>query len=54
LQKSVDTADPDQQKIADLYASLMDEVALESVGLKPLDTELARVNDSKTRRKFPR
>src|SRR5271169_777247 len=25
LQKSVDTADPDQQKIADLYASFMDE-----------------------------
>ena len=32
LQKSVDAADPDQQKIADLYFSFMDEPTLESSG----------------------
>ena len=37
LQKSVDAADPDQRKIADLYGSFMDEAALERLGLKPLN-----------------
>src|SRR5580692_4038757 len=37
LMKSVDAADPDQQKIADLYASFMDEARLETLGLHPLD-----------------
>ena len=35
--------DPDQQKIADLYASFMDEAALEQLGLTPLAAEFARV-----------
>src|ERR1700679_248304 len=33
LQKSVDPSDPNQQKIADLYFSSMDEPTLESSGL---------------------
>jgi putative endopeptidase len=36
--------DPDQQKIADLYASFMDEAALERLGLTPLAAEFARVD----------
>ncbi|HEY6453553.1 MAG TPA: M13 family metallopeptidase [Steroidobacteraceae bacterium] len=44
LQKSVDASDADQQKIADLYASFMDETALESLGLKPLAPEFARID----------
>jgi putative endopeptidase len=49
LQKSVDTADPDQQKIADLYSTFMDEAALESLGLKPLAGEFARIDALKDR-----
>jgi putative endopeptidase len=49
LQKSVDPADPDQQKIADLYSSFMDEAALESLGLKPLAGEFARIDALKDR-----
>ncbi len=37
-------SDPDQQKIADLYASFMDEAALEALGLKPLAAEFARID----------
>ena len=33
LQKSVDPGDPNQQKIADLYFSFMDETTLEALGL---------------------
>jgi predicted metalloendopeptidase len=44
LQQSADPADPDQRKIADLYASYMDEPALESAGLKPLAEEFARID----------
>jgi putative endopeptidase len=36
--------DPDQQKIADLYASFMNEAALEQLGLTPLAAEFARVD----------
>jgi predicted metalloendopeptidase len=43
LQQSVDAADPDQKKIVDLYASFMDEAALERSGLKPLAAEFARI-----------
>ena len=41
---SVDATDPDQRKIADLYASFMDEAALEQLRLKPLDAEFARID----------
>jgi putative endopeptidase len=43
LQGGVDAADPDQRKIADLYASFMDEAALERLGVRPLAAEFARV-----------
>ncbi|MGP8098886.1 MAG: M13 family metallopeptidase [Steroidobacteraceae bacterium] len=43
LQTSVDASDPDQRKIADLYASFMDEAALERLGLKPLNGEFAKI-----------
>ena len=38
------SADANQQKIADLYASFMDEAGLEAKGIKPLDAEVARVD----------
>ena len=53
MQKSVDAADPDQQKIADLYSSYMDEAAPEDAGLKPLDTEFARINGLKDKKEIP-
>jgi len=53
LLQSVDAADPDQQKIADLYASFMDESALEPLGMKPLDAELARVEALKDKAQIP-
>ncbi len=37
---AADPADPDQQKIADLYASFMDEEALERLALTPLDPRI--------------
>jgi putative endopeptidase len=43
LQAGVDPKDPDQQKIVDLYASFMDEAALERVDLEPLAAEFARI-----------
>jgi predicted metalloendopeptidase len=49
LQKSVDVSDADQQKIADLYSSFMDEAALEPLGLKPLSDEFARIEALKDR-----
>jgi putative endopeptidase len=39
-----DPEDPDQQKIADLYASFMDEAALARLGVRPLHAELARID----------
>jgi putative endopeptidase len=53
LRKSVDAADPDQQKIADLYSSFMEEAALERLGLKPLDREFARVAALHTTAQIP-
>jgi predicted metalloendopeptidase len=50
LQASGTAKDADQQKIAALYASFMDEPALEGLGLRPLQTEFAKidaVNDRK-------
>jgi len=49
LQKSVDPSDPNQRKIADLYFSFMDEPALESLGIKPLDAEFATIDALKKR-----
>ena len=52
LQKSADTADPDQQKIADLYFSFMHEPTLESLGTKPLDAEFAKIDALKDKREI--
>jgi len=53
VQKSVDASDPDQQKIADIYTSFMDEAALEPLGLKPLAPEFARIDALKDRSEIP-
>ena len=44
LQTSAAAKDADQQKIAELYASFMDEGALEGLGLRPLQTEFAKID----------
>ena len=51
--KTSDTADKDKQKIADLYASFMDEAALETAGLKPLGAEFARIDALKDKKEIP-
>jgi putative endopeptidase len=53
LLRSADTADADQQKIADLYASFMDEAALEHEPLKPLETEFAGVEALQDKAQIP-
>jgi putative endopeptidase len=53
LQISADAADMDQQKIADLYGSFMDEATLERLRLKPLDGEFARVAALRTKAQIP-
>lgn len=52
LQKSADAKDPDQQKIADLYGSFMDEDTLEQLGLKPLEAEFARIDAIKDKKEL--
>jgi putative endopeptidase len=52
LQKSVDPSDPNQQKIADLYFSFMDEPTLESLGIKPLDAEFAKIDALKDKKEI--
>src|ERR1700733_8279426 len=52
LQKSVDPSDPNQQKIADLYFSFMDEPALESLGIKPLAGEFAKIDALKDKKEI--
>lgn len=44
LQKHIDPEDPDQKKMADLYASFTDHAGVERLGLQPLKAELARVD----------
>ena len=53
LQRSAETQDADQRKIADLYTSFMDEAALENLGLKPLQTELARIDALTSKKQIP-
>ena len=50
---SVEATDPDQRKIADLYASFMAEAALERLGLKPLGAEFARIEAVKSPAQIP-
>src|SRR5882757_1103806 len=52
LQKAADAKDPDQQKIADLYATFMDEAALEQQGLKPLDAEFSKIDALKDKKEI--
>ena len=54
LQRSVDGTDVDQRKIADLYASFMDEAQLERLDLTPLSAELARIAALKRKSQIPR
>lgn len=53
LQQKTDPADADQQKIADLYGSFMDEAAVEAAGAKPLEPELARIEALKSWHEIP-
>jgi putative endopeptidase len=53
LGKDTDAAHPDERKIADLYASFMDEAALDRLGLKPLDAEFARIVALKDKGQIP-
>lgn len=52
LQTSTDPGAPNQRKIADLYASFMDEAGVEAAGLKPLAEEFARVDAVRTPRQL--
>ena len=52
LQKSVDPGDPNQQKIADLYFSFMDEPTLESLGIKSLSGEFSRIDAVKDKKEL--
>ncbi|MEP6547073.1 MAG: M13 family metallopeptidase [Gammaproteobacteria bacterium] len=47
------TADPDVVKITDLYTSFMDEARLETLGLKPLQSELDAIDAISDRSEFP-
>src|SRR5215831_7733816 len=47
---STKNTDPDTQKVGDFYASFMDEATVESLGLKPLAGELARIDAIRTPR----
>jgi putative endopeptidase len=53
LQKSADASDADQQKIADLYTSFMDEARIETLGLHPLDAEFAKIDAIKSAKEIP-
>ena len=53
LTQSADAADPDQRKLVELYASFMDEAALEKLDLRPLASEFARIAALKRRSQIP-
>jgi putative endopeptidase len=53
LQHSLDAADLDQRKIADLYGDFMDEPLLERLALKPLQAEFARVAALRSKSQIP-
>lgn len=53
LQSATGGADADQQKLADLYASFMDESAVEALGIRPLARELARIDGITNRNQIP-
>ena len=43
----------EMRKVGDLYASFMDEAAIEAAGLKPLEAELARIDALKSKAELP-
>src|SRR6185437_8070922 len=43
----------ERRKVGDLYASFMDEAAIEAAGLKPLRGELARIDTLKSNAELP-
>ena len=45
--------DADKKKIADFYASFMDEAKLDSLGLKSLDAEFAKIDAIKDKKEIP-
>jgi putative endopeptidase len=45
--------DADAKKIADLYASFMDEARLEALGLKPLQAEFAKIDAVASKKDIP-
>jgi putative endopeptidase len=45
--------DADAKKMADLYASFMDEAKLEALGLKPLQAEFARIDATASKKDIP-
>ena len=47
------SADPEVTKITDLYMSFMDEATLETLGLKPLQTEFDAIDAVSDRSEFP-
>jgi putative endopeptidase len=51
-QSSTASKDADQRRIADLYASFMDEAALEGLGLRPLNAELAKIDALKDKKEI--
>jgi putative endopeptidase len=53
LPQSKDAADPDARKVIDLYASFIDEPALEALDLKPLAKELAAIDAIKNKSQIP-
>ncbi len=53
LSQSKAAADPDTRKVIDLYASFIDEPALEALDLKPLAAELAAIAALKDKSQIP-
>jgi len=53
LQQSTDAADPDRQKIVELYASFMDQAALERLDLTVLSAEFAAIAALKRKAQIP-
>jgi len=51
--KNPEGGDADKKKIADLYASFMDEPALETLGLKPLEGEFAKIDALTDKKQIP-
>ena len=48
------SADPDARKLADFYASFMDEARLESLGLEPLEADFAAIDALANKADIPR